>query len=69
MIFQLYDPVLWKPLFGVEEGRMLSSMQIEYLNYAEIDTEACRELEREIHRILVSKIEKWRGRFVTKWNR
>lgn len=49
--------------------RNLLYLKRESLKYEVPPKEQLRELERTISQVLSSKIEKWRGRFVTKWNR
>ena len=69
MKFALDVPTLWRPLFTIGKEIRTSTVQMEDLPYVEPKKENTIALEREIYQTLVSKVEKWRGRHVTRWNR
>jgi coiled-coil and C2 domain-containing protein 2A len=56
----------WKVVIQRSNG--ISSIQKE-INYKPVNEEFIKNIQQEILHTLTSKIEKWRGRFITKWNR
>ena len=69
MNFNFDDPNSWNAMFKGERIASLPSIQPENLKFTNYKVSAVRELERELLSTLTNRIEKWRGRFVTKWNR
>lgn len=67
--FDLANPLQWRPVFPRATTQTLASIQMETLLYTTPNLANIKELEKEIYQVLVSKVEKWRGRFLTKWNR
>jgi coiled-coil and C2 domain-containing protein 2A len=47
----------------------INSIQRSDLIYSIPDNDAVKALEKEIERTITHKIEEWRGRFTTRWNR
>lgn len=62
------DASCWRPFVQPTES-LPRTIQSSSLDYRATEKSASRDMERSIHQQVTSKIEKLRGRFVTKWNR
>ncbi|KAG5455563.1 MAG: hypothetical protein BJ554DRAFT_4986 [Olpidium bornovanus] len=60
----------WHPFFDkFGNAEPAATVQVRDLAYREVALKVLKELERQIDRTLTAKIEQWRGRHTTKWNR
>jgi coiled-coil and C2 domain-containing protein 2A len=67
--FDIDDPRLWRPFFTVKQPNQLQSIQPDKLNYFTTNIKFVREIEVKIENKLREKIQEWRPRYITKWNR
>ncbi|KAJ3083127.1 Coiled-coil and C2 domain-containing protein 2A, partial [Quaeritorhiza haematococci] len=68
--WNLDDPASWRPFFSKQFPKpSYNSIQLDYLDYAEMKEAHAKKLEMELEKILIAKIEEWREQRVTRWNR
>eukprot|EP01137_Pigoraptor_chileana_P026493 Opistho-2@7848 len=68
--FDLTNAKNWTPFFSRKfPFPGLSSVQVDRLRYFPTDPSLVLQLETSIEKTLCAKMEEWRERFVTRWNR
>lgn len=70
MSWDLQRHKFWRPFFDKRfPNPGLSSVQVGILHYTRTEEEKVQELQAALEKLLARKIEEWRERFITKWNR